>query len=115
MADHDTHGRHDHTHASGCGHTAVRHEGHVDYLHDGHLHHVHERHVDEHVIGVSDANPQSCDSGHACGEHDQSHTHGAACGHETVPHGDHQDYVVAGHLHNQHGSHCDDHGKLVTA
>lgn len=115
MADHATHDAHAHTHAPGCGHTAVTHEGHVDYLHDGHMHHVHEQHVDEHAIGVSATNPADCDSGHACGEHDGSHTHSATCGHEAVPHGDHQDYIVAGHLHNQHGSHCDDHGKLATA
>jgi hypothetical protein len=27
-----------------------------------------------------------------------------------VAHGDHVDYVVAGHLHHPHGDHCDDHG-----
>jgi hypothetical protein len=30
-----------------------------------------------------------------------------------VPHGDHTDFVVAGHLHYAHGKHCDDHGKVV--
>jgi hypothetical protein len=115
MADHQTHAAHTHTHASGCGHTAVRHDEHTDYLHDGHLHHLHAEHVDEHVIPVSGANPERCDNGHACSEHDTSHTHSAACGHEAVPHGDHQDYLVAGHLHHQHGSHCDEHGTLVTA
>jgi hypothetical protein len=29
-----------------------------------------------------------------------------------VPHGDHVDYFVGGHLHHAHGGHCDDHGKL---
>jgi hypothetical protein len=115
MADHETHEAHSHAHGSTCGHAAVRHDGHIDYLHDGHLHHVHDEHVDEHVLAISDANPQTCQSGHTCAEHDQSHTHGASCGHQTVPHGDHQDYLVAGHLHSLHGSHCDDHGQLVTA
>ncbi|HYZ15338.1 MAG TPA: hypothetical protein VE591_03010 [Candidatus Acidoferrum sp.] len=113
--EHQTHDAHQHAHAAGCGHTAVRHNEHIDYLHDGHLHHPHDQHVDEHVIGVTSANPQGCESGHTCAEHDQSHTHGSACGHETVPHGDHQDYIVAGHLHHQHDSHCDDHGVLATA
>jgi hypothetical protein len=36
--------------------------------------------------------------------------HGPDCGHETVQHGDHVDYVVKGHLHHQHDGHCDDHG-----
>jgi hypothetical protein len=29
-----------------------------------------------------------------------------------VPHGDHQDFLVGGHLHHQHGTHCDDHGAI---
>jgi hypothetical protein len=32
-----------------------------------------------------------------------------------VPHGDHVDYLVAGHLHYPHGDHCDDHGKVEVA
>jgi hypothetical protein len=31
-----------------------------------------------------------------------------------VPHGDHIDYLVDGHLHHQHGDHCDDHGPVTT-
>ena len=114
MSDHQTHGDHDHTHGAGCGHKAVMHDGHTDYLHDGHLHHLHEGHVDEHVIALSDANPADCTPGHACGAHDGAHQHGPGCGHEAVPHGDHTDFLVAGHLHHQHGDHCDDHGKLQT-
>jgi hypothetical protein len=30
-----------------------------------------------------------------------------------VPHGDHRDYLVSGHLHSPHGQHCDDHGALT--
>jgi UDP-2,3-diacylglucosamine pyrophosphatase LpxH len=29
-----------------------------------------------------------------------------------VPHGDHVDYLVGGHLHHPHGDHCDDHGPV---
>jgi hypothetical protein len=29
-----------------------------------------------------------------------------------VPHGDHVDYLVDGHLHHPHGDHCDDHGAV---
>jgi UDP-2,3-diacylglucosamine pyrophosphatase LpxH len=32
-----------------------------------------------------------------------------------VPHGDHVDYLVAGHLHHPHGNHCDDHGPVKIA
>jgi hypothetical protein len=39
--------------------------------------------------------------------------HGSACGHERVPHGDHLDYWVDGHLHHPCSGHCDDHGPLV--
>jgi hypothetical protein len=31
-----------------------------------------------------------------------------------VPHGDHVDYLVNGHLHHPHDGHCDDHGPLNT-
>jgi hypothetical protein len=30
-----------------------------------------------------------------------------------VPHGDHLDYWVDGHLHHPCSGHCDDHGPLV--
>ncbi len=40
---------------------------------------------------------------------DHGHEHGAACGHEAVPHGDHVDYVHDGHRHAAHGAHYDDH------
>jgi hypothetical protein len=32
-----------------------------------------------------------------------------------VPHGDHVDYLVEGHLHYPHGGHCDDHGPVTKA
>lgn len=111
----NAHSGHEHQHGEGCGHTAVRHGDHVDYLHDGHLHHAHEGHYDEHAIEVSAANPAACSGGHSCNGHDAAHVHGANCGHEAVPHGDHVDYLVDGHLHHPHAGHCDDHGRLAVA
>ena len=110
MSHHHT-GDHDHVHGEGCGHTAVKHEGHVDYLHDGHMHHPCEHGVEEHVVAVGGANPDTC-AEHDCASHDAAHVHGPACGHDAVPHGDHVDYLVDGHLHHPHGDHCDDHGPL---
>jgi hypothetical protein len=106
------HDEHEHRHSAGCAHIKVQHAGHVDYLHDGHLHHVHEGHIDEHALDVSSSNPADCTATHACGGHDAAHQHLSGCGHEAVPHGDHADYLVNGHLHRAHGSHCDDHGTL---
>jgi zinc transport system permease protein len=37
------------------------------------------------------------------------HEHGPDCGHETLPHEDHLDYLHDGHLHAAHGPHYDDH------
>lgn len=112
---HETHRGHSHEHGLNCGHTAVRHDGHVDYLHDGHLHHPHGDHVDEHVIEVSDSNPDRCNRGEGVEGHSGDHVHGPDCGHEAVPHGDHTDYLVNGRLHHRHGEHCDDHGELQLA
>ncbi len=94
MSDHKTHDQHSHVHGSGCGLTAVKHEGHVDYMHDGHLHCAHQGHVDEHALMESGSNPSTCTPTHACGEHDAKHSHGAACGHEAIPHGSHTHYLV---------------------
>lgn len=105
------HADHPHQHGAGCGHTAVRHRDHVDYLHEGHLHHAHGDHVDEHVIEISATNPDNCTPQHSCA----GHVHGPGCGHEAVPHGNHVDYLVEGHLHHPHGGHCDDHGPLPRA
>ena len=104
------HSNHAHQHGPNCGHVAVRHDGHVDYLHDGHLHHMHGDHVDEHAIGVDSTNPARCTPEVKC-----AHQHGAGCGHEAIPHGDHVDYLVDGHLHHPHGDHCDDHGRVQLA
>lgn len=45
--------------------------------------------------------------------HDQheehgEHTHGPDCGHESVPHGDHVDYLHDGHRHREHDGHWDE-------
>jgi len=45
-----------------------------------------------------------------CIEHaDHTHTHGPDCGHETVEHGDHVDYLHDGHRHAAHAGHWDEH------
>ncbi len=36
------------------------------------------------------------------------HVHGKNCGHKTVEHGDHVDYVHDGHFHRLHGKHVDE-------
>jgi hypothetical protein len=110
------HAGHSHQHGPNCGHTAIKHDGHVDYLHDGHLHHpTKSGDVEEHTLAVNASNPAQCTPKHQCGGHDAGHKHGSGCGHDAVPHGDHVDYVVNGHLHHPHGDHCDDHGKLAKA
>jgi hypothetical protein len=65
-----------------------------------------------HAIDVGASNPDKCTPDHDCGAHPQGHRHRPGCGHEAVPHGDHVDYLVAGHLHHPHGAHCDNHGPL---
>ena len=113
MATH--HEGHTHQHGPSCGHTGIVHEGHVDYLHDGHLHHHGTAGVEEHTLPVDGTNPASCTPGHTCGGHPVKHQHGPGCGHDAIPHGDHVDYLVNGHLHHPHGDHCDDHGPLASA
>jgi hypothetical protein len=100
---HETHSHHTHVHDEQCGHPRVRHEGHTDYLHEGHLHAEHEGHYDEHIVAVSTLNPAGCTPLACSGGHQ---------GQETVPHGDHTDFLVAGELHHPHGDHCDDHGPM---
>lgn len=108
------HTQHDHVHGPDCEHTAIQHGDHIDYLHDGHLHHMRpDGQVEEHYLDISDTNPSVCTPNHQCSGHDASHVHGPDCGHEAVPHGDHVDYLVDGHLHHPHGNHCDDHGPLI--
>lgn len=109
-----THEHHDHQHGPDCGHKGIQHGDHVDYLHDGHLHHPTAAGVvEEHVLPVTVANPDACSGGHNCSGHDTAHVHGPNCGHAAVPHGDHVDYLVDGHLHHPHNGHCDNHGKVT--
>lgn len=103
---HTIHADHKHVHSENCGHTRIQHDGHTDYLHDGHLHSAHEGHYDEHVIEISAANPDVCAPISCTCGHEE-------CGHERVPHGDHEDFLVDGRLHHKHGDHCDDHGPLT--
>lgn len=112
---HATHTGHEHRHGHGCGHPTVQHESHTDYVHDGHLHHPHAEHVDEHTLPASDRNPATCTPDHDCATHGADHAHGASCGHHAVPHADHVDYLVDGHLHHPHESHCDTHGIVAVA
>ena len=47
---------------------------------------------------------------HALTEHTTAeHRHGTDCGHESVEHGDHVDYVHGAHRHAAHDGHCDEH------
>ncbi|HSP80244.1 MAG TPA: hypothetical protein VLQ93_17055, partial [Myxococcaceae bacterium] len=103
---------HAHTHTRGCGHTSIRHGDHVDYLHEGHLHRHEGAECRECRIEVSAQNPERCTPQLDDASHEASHQHGPQCGHEAVPHGDHTDYLVGGHLHHPHSDHCDDHGAL---
>lgn len=100
-----THANHPHVHDAECGHTRIMHEGHTDYLHEGHLHCEQGGTYEEHVIGISEENPERCDPMQCSGDHQ---------GQETLPHGDHTDYLVFGRLHHPHGDHCDDHGRVTT-
>jgi hypothetical protein len=115
MATHQTHPAHDHVHGTSCGHLSVQHGDHVDYVHDGHLHRMHGDHVDECRIADDATNPARCTPDHACKGHAAGHVHAAGCGHPAIPHGDHVDYLIDGHLHHPHGGHCDDHGPLRAA
>ena len=97
--EHETHRGHSHQHGPECGHVEVNHDDHVDYLHDGHLHREHDGHWDE------------CEPSGQHVVHDGAHDceHNADCGHDTVPHGDHVDYVHEGHRHAAHEGHWDEH------
>lgn len=102
---HHVHEDHKHVHGAGCGHTTIQHNDHEGALHGGHLHCEHEGHYDEHVIEVSDANPDGCQPVECQGGHSADKA-------EMVPHGDHTDYLVDGRLHHAHEGHCDDHGAV---
>jgi hypothetical protein len=98
-SEHETHEDHPHQHGPNCGHASVEHGDHVDYLHDGHVHRLHDDHWDECELG---------DDVHVVHEN-HAHQHGPGCGHQTVQHGDHVDYLHDGHRHAAHGDHWDEH------
>ena len=51
-----------------------------------------------------------------CTKHSShSHQHGSTCGHTSVRHGDHIDYLHDGHLHNIHQDHVDEHVIAVSS
>jgi len=106
------HEKHNHTHGGDCGHAAIKHGNHVDYLHDGHLHHQDGQKCEEHTLDVNADNPSKCTPNHSCEGHKVGHVHTANCGHPRVPHGDHVDFLVGGHLHHPHENHCDHHGEI---
>jgi hypothetical protein len=112
MSDHKAHQSELHTHGPGCKHATIGHRDHEDYLRDGKLEHVHAGTIEIHTLEVNDANPALCTPSHACGGHAAGHQHGPTCEHAAVPHGDHVDYVVNGHLHHPCDRHCDDHGPV---
>jgi hypothetical protein len=107
--------KHSHSHGPGCGHVAIEHDGHVDYVHDGHLCHQEGNRVEDHVVAVTNSNPEGCHEFEGKLSHSADHHHGPGCGHEAIPHGDHIDYLVDGRLHHAHGDHCDDHGPVRVA
>jgi hypothetical protein len=96
------------------GRTGLRHHGHVDYLYQDRLVHLEAGREVDHVIEVTERNPDRCDPAHRA-EAMPGHVHGPDCGHERVPHGDHLDYLVMGRLQHPHGDHVDDHGPVTLA
>jgi len=103
----------EHKHSPNCGHKSVQHGDHVDYLHDGHMHHMAGDQVHDHCVPESATNETKCTPDHKC--HDTSHSHSSSCGHEIIPHHDHVDYLVEGHLHHPCAEHCDNHGAFTWA
>jgi zinc transport system permease protein len=51
----------------------------------------------------------SAEDEHTVVPEEHEHQHGPDCGHPAVQHGDHVDYVHAGHRHATHGEHYDEH------
>lgn len=98
--EHKSHGSH--KHGENCGHAFIKHGDHLDYIHDGHFHHVTASgQVVEHNVRVA------ASKDHVKAPAEPGHKHGANCGHASIRHGDHSDYVVDGNVHHVHGDHCD--------
>jgi hypothetical protein len=99
----------------GCGHLAVVHNGHTDILMEGMLYHFHKEGsvITTHSLEDSIEFPTTCDPNkHTCLGHSPEHIHGPGCGHESVTHKEHVDYLVDNLLHHYHDGHCDIHGSL---
>ena len=110
------HANHSHQHGPNCGHTAIKHDGHVDYLHDGHLHHVKARRLGRRACPGSRAPRTPPPASRSTMAASPRRTTSRSCLRPpAVPHGDHVDYLVEGHLHHPHGDHCDDHGPVQMA
>lgn len=100
-----------HHHYPGCGHLLIMHDGHADFLIDSHLLHLHRGKFLEHTVKESHSNPIVC-APLPLPIHQFEHIHGPNCGHESIVHEDHIDYLVDNLLHHAHGGHCDNHGSL---
>jgi hypothetical protein len=49
-----------------------------------------------------------------CDPHDgHGHTHGDDCGHASIAHGEHMDYIHDTHRHAQHDGHWDEHSPVA--
>ena len=47
--------------------------------------------------------------------HNHPHRHGVGCGHTTIRHGDHIDYLHDGHLYHVYADHLDEHTIEISA
>eukprot|EP01114_Cavostelium_apophysatum_P015021 TRINITY_DN4013_c0_g1_i1.p1 TRINITY_DN4013_c0_g1~~TRINITY_DN4013_c0_g1_i1.p1 ORF type:complete len:382 (-),score=49.80 TRINITY_DN4013_c0_g1_i1:50-1195(-) len=105
-------GRRDHHHHPSCGHLAIVHNGHIDFLNHSRLQHFHKASgmLSDHEL-TGDSYPSECapiNKPH----HETAHIHGPNCGHQTLQHDGHTDYLVDNVLHHFHNGHCDLHGEL---
>lgn len=57
------------------------------------------------------ANEGGSTEGHHVSHKKEAHAHGAKCGHATVKHGAHSDYLHDGKYHALHEDHYDEHGE----
>lgn len=67
------------------------------------------------LVGSSPSSPIHSHSSNSSLQHSKEHMHGPGCGHLSIQHGDHVDYLVDNYLHHWHaeGGHCDYHGSLT--
>nr|WP_245826055.1 metalloregulator ArsR/SmtB family transcription factor [Kocuria massiliensis] len=68
-------------------------------------------HARAHSLENDELKESTMSTHHSVAEHTVAdHQHGPDCGHESIQHGDHTDYVHDGHLHALDGDHYDEHG-----